>query len=58
MQDKSTLYGRGYLSQWAESCFKYVTLYSKTKEIYSLLFTTVTCWKLLKDIHLKMVTRL
>lgn len=58
MQDKSTLYGHGYLSKRAESCFKYVTLYSKTKEIYSLLFTTVTCWKLLEDIQLKMVTLL
>lgn len=58
MQDKSTLYGRRYLSKRTESCFKCVTLYSKTKEIYSLLFTTVTCWKLLEDIHLKMVTLL
>ena len=58
MQAKLTPYGRGYLSKKAESCFKYIILYSKTKEIYSLLFTTVTCRKLLEDIHLKMVALL
>ena len=58
MQAKSTPYGHGYLSKKAESCFIYVTLYFKTKEIYSLLLTTVTCRKLLEDIHLKMVTLL